>query len=122
MRYPPGVSRVARRLTGLLLLLGLAAPAAAQTARLAAPQPDWRGTAVVLAVLPPPSDLHATRPVILLQHDAVPGLMEEAMTMPFLVASAALFEGIRPGDRVRFGLQDVPGALLVISLERLPPS
>jgi Cu/Ag efflux protein CusF len=114
MRYPPGVSRVARRLTGLLLLLGLAAPAAAQTAR--------RGTAVVLAVLPPPSDLHATRPVILLQHDAVPGLMEEAMTMPFLVASAALFEGIRPGDRVRFGLQDVPGALLVISLERLPPS
>ena len=115
------MSRGARRLVGLLLLVvvGLAAPAAAQTARLATPQADWRGTAVVLAILPPPSDLHATRPVILLQHDAVPGLMEEAMAMPFLVASPALFKGIRPGDRITFGLQDVPGALLVISIERL---
>jgi len=41
------------------------------------------------------------------------------MAMPFLVASPALFEGIRPGDRVAFGLKDVPDALLVISIERL---
>ena len=40
--------------------------------------------------------------------------------MPFLVASPTLFEGIRPGDRITFGLQDVPGALLMISIERLP--
>jgi Cu/Ag efflux protein CusF len=115
----PGVDRLAGRLSGLLLVLALAAPVAAQPARPATGRADWRGTAVVLAVLPPPSDLHATRPVIVLQHEAIPGLMDHAMTMPFLVASPALFEGIRPGDRVTFGLQDVPDALLVISIERL---
>lgn len=76
--------------------------------------------AIVLAILPPPSDLHATRPVIVLEHEPIPGLMKEAMTMPFLVASSALFAGIHTGDRVAFGLQEVPDALLVISIERLP--
>jgi len=113
------VARLARRLSGLLLLIVLAAPVLAQPAR-PAPKGAWRGTGTVLAILPPPSDLHATRPVIVLQHDAIPGLMEEAMAMPFIVASPSLFEGIRPGDRVAFGLKDVPDALLVISIERLP--
>jgi len=113
------VARLARRLSGLLLLIVLAAPVLAQPAR-PTPKGAWRGTGTVLAILPPPSDLHATRPVIVLQHDAIPGLMEEAMAMPFIVASPALFEGIRPGDRVAFGLKDVPDALLVISIERLP--
>ncbi len=119
MEYAPGVGRVARRLTGLVLLVALAAPAAAQPARPAAPKADWHGSAVVLAILPPPSDLHATRPVIVLQHEAIPGLMEQAMAMPFLVTSPALFEGIRPGDRITFGLREVPDALLVISIERV---
>lgn len=99
----------------------LAAPVAAQPARPAAVKPDWRGTGVVLSLLRPPSDLHATRPVIVIRHEAIPGLMEQPMLMPFLVASAALFEGLRPGDRIAFGLKDVPDALLVISIERLPP-
>jgi hypothetical protein len=103
---------------GLLLLVALAAPAGAQPPGPAASKTDWRGTGLVLAILPPPSELHATRPVIVLQHEAIPGLMEEAMAMPFLVASPALFEGIGPGDHVVFGLQDVPGALLVIWIER----
>lgn len=76
--------------------------------------------AIVLAILPPPSDLHATRPVIVLQHEPIPGLMKETMAMPFLVASSALFAGIHTGDRIKFGLQEVPDALLVISIERLP--
>jgi len=109
----------ARSLSILLLVAALVAPAASQPARSVAS--DWRGTGVVLAVLPPPSDLHATRPVIVIRHEAIPGLMAEAMTMPFLAASAALFQGLRPGDRIAFRLKEVPDALLVISIERLPP-
>jgi len=107
-----------RPLSILLLVIALVAPAAAQPARSGA---DWRGTGVVLAVLPPPSDLHAIRPVIVIRHEAIPGLMAEAMTMPFLAASAALFQGLRPGDRIAFRLKEVPDALLVISIERLSP-
>ena len=106
----------ARSLSILLLVTALVAPAASQPVRSVAS--DWRGTGVVLAVLPPPSDLHASRPVIVLRHEAIPGLMAEAMTMPFLVASATLFEGIRPGDHVAFALKEVPDALLVVSIER----
>jgi hypothetical protein len=112
------------RLPGLFAALGLTfvllAPVDAQ-----APRPggtrEWRGTGVALAVLPPPSDLHPTLPVIVIQHEAIPGLMEQAMAMPFLVASTALFEGLKSGDRITFTLRDVPDALLVIAIERLPP-
>ena len=99
---------------GLVLLV--VRPAVGQPPRPSG-TPDWRGTGIVLKMLPAPSELHATRPVIVLQHDPIPGLMEEAMTMPFIVASEALFRGLQPGERVRFGLKDTPGALLVISLE-----
>ena len=102
-----------------LLLALVAASAAAQTPE--AGTPDWRGTGVIVKLLPPPSDLHATRPVIVLRHDPIPGLMSEAMTMPFLAASSALFRGHRVGDRVTFGLKEVPDALLVISIEPAPP-
>ena len=112
------------RLVALVAALGmslslLVAAAAAQAPRLDAPK-EWRGAGVVLAVLPPPSDLHATRPVVVIQHEAIPGLMEDAMAMPFLVASTALFDGLKPGDRIAFVLRDVPDALLVVSIEHLP--
>jgi hypothetical protein len=61
---------------------------------------DYRGTGVVLALLPPPSSLHATRPVIVIEHEPIAGLMDEKMSMPFLAASTALFQGLRPGDRI----------------------
>jgi len=105
-------------LVTLLLLVG---DAAAQTARDAATKPDYRGTGVVMAVLPPPSQLHATRPIIVIEHEAIAGLMDERMSMPFIVASTALLQGLSPGDRVAFGLKDTPGALLVIFIDRLPP-
>lgn len=85
----------------------------------AGPTVDYRGTGTVLAVLPPPSDLHATRPVIVIEHDPIVGLMAERMAMPFIAASTTLFEGLRPGDRIAFGLQDTPGALLVVTIDRL---
>lgn len=105
-----------------LLLIALAAGhAGAQPGRPAAGKPDWHGTGVILKLLPPPSDLHATRPVVVLQHDPIPGLMEESMAMPFIAASTALFRNHHAGEHVTFGLRDTPGALLVISIEKAPP-
>jgi Cu/Ag efflux protein CusF len=95
--------------------------ATAQPTRPRAEQPDWRGTGIVLKLLPPPSDLHATRPVIVIRHEPIEGLMKDEMTMPFLAASTALFKGLRSGDRIAFGLKETPDALLVISIERLGP-
>ena len=99
----------------------LAGATGAQSAPPAADKPDWRGTGIVLKLLPPPSDLHATRPVIVLQHDPIHGLMEESMAMPFIAASTDLFRGVRVGERVSFGLKETPDALLVISIEKAPP-
>ncbi|HEV8584303.1 MAG TPA: hypothetical protein VGT02_04985, partial [Methylomirabilota bacterium] len=66
-----------RFVLALLGVLVAVLPAAhAQPAR-------WRGTGVVMAVLPAPSNLHSTRPVIVLNHDPIKGLMEDRMTMPF---------------------------------------
>jgi Cu/Ag efflux protein CusF len=104
---------------GLGLITLVCAAAVAVPTQAADEKPDWRGTGVVLKLLPPPSDLHATRPVIIIRHDPIDGLMPEAMSMPFLAASTRLFEGLRPGDRIAFGLKETPDALLVISIERL---
>jgi hypothetical protein len=99
-----------------LVLAGGAWLAEAQTA--AAPHVDYRGTGVVQAILPPPSDLHRTRPVIVIFHDPVPGLMAEAMSMPFIAASTDLFRDLHPGDHIAFGMQATPDALLVVTIER----
>jgi Cu/Ag efflux protein CusF len=98
-----------------------AAVAAGQPARAPAVAPDYRGTGVVLAILPPPSDLHATRPVIVIDHEPIAGLIDEKMSMPFIAASTGLFQGLRPGDRVAFGLKDTADALLVVVVDRLGP-
>jgi Copper binding periplasmic protein CusF len=97
----------------LLLVLSIALPARAQP-------PRWRGIGVVVALLPAPSSLHATRPVVVLDHEPIHGLMEERMSMPFIAASADLFRGLKAGDRVAFALAETPDALLVVSLEKLP--
>lgn len=102
---------------GLLAPLLHAAPAVSQ--RPPAPRVDWRGTGTVVALLPPPSSLHATRPVIIIHHGPIHGLMEETMDMPFIAASSTLFAGLRAGDRIAFGLEDTPDALLVVAIERL---
>jgi Cu/Ag efflux protein CusF len=114
------VARLVGLLAALVSMFAALAPVVAQGPKPAAPH-EWRGSGVVLAVLPPPSELHPTQPVIVIQHQAIAGLMEEAMTMPFLVASTRLFEGLSAGDRISFVLRDVPNALLVVAIERLPP-
>jgi Cu/Ag efflux protein CusF len=102
---------------GVTLLL-----ASAVSAQPPASTPDWRGTGSVVALMPPPSALHATRPVIIIHHQPIPGLMAEEMSMPFIAASTDLFHDLHPGDKISFTLQDVPGALLVITITRLAPS
>jgi Cu/Ag efflux protein CusF len=120
MAYAPPVHGSLRFLAVLVLATALATSAAAQQPAPPGVKVDWRGTGVVLAILRPPSDLHATRPVIVIRHEPIPGLMNEAMAMPFLVDSEALFRGLAAGDHIAFGLADAPGALLVVSIERLP--
>jgi len=121
----PGGERVSPAKVALVLILGLLIAGGLVglwvRSRVGTSRPDYLGTGVVVALLPPPSTLHATRPVIIIHHDPIPGLMAEAMSMPFIAASASLFEGLRPGDRIAFGLKGPPGALLVVSLERLEP-
>jgi Cu/Ag efflux protein CusF len=75
---------------------------------------------VVVGLYPPPSALHATRPVIVLFHEPVVGLMDERMEMPFIAASTELFKGVKPGDRVEFDMKSTADALLVTGLRPLP--
>ena len=103
----------------LAAVLLAAAAAGAQSTLGPGAKPDYRGTGVVLAILPPPSDLHATRPVIVIDHEPIAGLMDEKMSMPFIAASTRLFQGLTAGDRIAFGLKDTPDALLVILVERI---
>ena len=103
-------------LATLLFAVGVAA---GQSVRGSGVKPDYRGRGVVLALLPPPSDLHATRPVIVIEHEPIAGLMDDKMSMPFIAASTALFHGLHKGDRIAFGLKDTPDALLVVAIERL---
>src|SRR5262245_1975880 len=110
-----------RALACWLVVLAGSASVAGQPAGSPAPQVtvNYRGTGLVLALLPPPSSLHATRPVIVIEHDPIKGLMDEHMSMPFIAASTQLFENLKAGDRIAFGLMDTPGALLVVTVERL---
>lgn len=43
--------------------------------------------------------------VVTLAHEPVPALSWPAMTMSFKVASAAVLDGVKVGDRVKFRLQ-----------------
>jgi hypothetical protein len=103
-----------RRSIAFLLVLLVGTPLSGH-----AQAPRWRGVGVVVALLPAPSSLHATRPVIVLDHEPIAGLMDERMSMQFIAASADLFRGLKAGDRVAFALAETPDALLVVSLEKL---
>jgi hypothetical protein len=59
--------------------------------------------------------------MILVRHDAVPGLMEEMNSMVFFVESKDLLDraDLRPGDRVRFTIRQVPDRLLVVEIQKI---
>src|SRR5438046_9945986 len=104
---------LARRVA-VLIAAGLALCAARPTV-------TYHGTGTVLALLPPPSDLHTTRPVIVIEHDPIAGLMAERMAMPFIAASTTLFAGLHAGGRISVGPADRPGAWLGVTIGRTPP-
>ena len=84
--------------------------------------PDYQGTGVIVGLYPAPSTLHPTRPVVVVRHDPIAGLMDESMEHPFIAASTTLFAGLKPGDRVEFGMKTTKDALLVISLKQVTPT
>lgn len=59
--------------------------------------------------------------MILLRHDAVPGLMEEMSSMAFFVESRELLDraALAPGDRVRFTIRQEPDRLLVVEIRKI---
>ena len=59
--------------------------------------------------------------MVLVRHDAVPGLMEEMPSMAFFVESKELLDqaDLRPGDRVRFTIRQVPDRLLVVEIQKV---
>jgi Cu/Ag efflux protein CusF len=97
-------------------VLMMACAVVAHAASSSTSTPDYQGTGVIVAMHAPPSSLHPTRPVVVLHHEPIVGLMDEKMEMPFIAASADLFRGLKPGDRVEFGLKSTDDALLVIYL------
>src|SRR5688572_17435849 len=110
-----GMTRAGLALVAMLLLV---VSARAQPLREAATRPDYRGTGVVMAILPPPSHLHATRPIIVIEHEPIAGLMDERMSMPFIAATTTLFQGLKAGDRITFGLKDTSVAFAAATVER----
>lgn len=60
--------------------------------------------------------------LFLVQHETVPGLMEEMRSMAFLAESKDLLDraGLRRGDRIRLTVRQVPDALLVVEIKKMP--
>src|SRR5262249_53893497 len=58
------------------------------------------------------------RPSIELDHENIEGLMP-AMTMEFYVKDKALLEGLRPGDRVEFTIENGVGGLTITQIKKL---
>ena len=58
--------------------------------------------------------------MILVRHDAVPGLMDEMTSMSFMVESRELLDraGVAPGDRIRFTVRQMPDRLLVVEIQK----
>lgn len=79
----------------------------------------YKGTGIVEGVLLAPSAFDRKLDGLLIRHEAIKDLMDEAMTHPFVVKSRRLLRGLRPGDRIRFTLKDRPGALLVIYVKKI---
>ena len=58
------------------------------------------------------------RPSIELDHENIEGLMP-AMTMEFYVKDKALLEGLKPGDRVEFTIENSLGGLKITQIKKL---
>ncbi len=59
--------------------------------------------------------------MILVRHDSVPGLMREMRSMAVFTESKELLDraALRPGDRVRLTVRQLPDKLLVVEIRKL---
>lgn len=59
--------------------------------------------------------------MILVRHEAVPGLMGEMQSMLFFTESREVIDRakISPGDRLRFTIKTTPDKLLVVDIQRI---
>jgi len=79
----------------------------------------YKGVGVVEQIIRAPWEFDRERDGVVIRHEAIKDLMDEAMTHPFVVKARRLLRGLRPGDRIRFTLKDTPGALLVIYVKKI---
>ena len=58
--------------------------------------------------------------MILVRHDAVPGLMDEMSSMAFVAESKELLDraALHRGDRVRFTIRQLPDKLVVVGIQK----
>jgi Cu/Ag efflux protein CusF len=59
--------------------------------------------------------------MILVRHEAVPGLMDDMQSMLFFAESKAMLDAaaLTPGDRVRFTVRKAPDKLLVVEIRKI---
>lgn len=86
-----------------------ATPPAAPAAEPAKPLPQVRGKV---------EDLDAAQGKVTIEHDAIPNLNMDGMTMVFRAADPGLLKTVRKGDAIRFTADRVNGQLTVISIRK----
>jgi Cu/Ag efflux protein CusF len=66
-------------------------------------------------------EIRAGESLMLVRHEAVPGLMPEMRSMVFVVESKELLDqaALHPGDRVRLTVRQKPDHLLVVEIRKL---
>jgi Cu/Ag efflux protein CusF len=55
---------------------------------------------------------------VTLDHEAIPNIGMDAMTMAYKVQDAAMLKGLRPGERVRFSADRVNGSIAVTRIQK----
>lgn len=120
------MTKKANNLLLVFLLVGclLALPSACQRAQEGEPEqahsapPQWpkfhEGRGKVLAVIP-------ERHRLVIDHEAIPTIPMEAMTMNYQVYPPDLLNGIQQGDYVRFKLQETEQHLFVVGMQKTVP-
>lgn len=56
---------------------------------------------------------------IVMKHEYIPSIKMHAMTMPFGISSGLNVDLYKPGDKVRFQIKVVDGALDITTMEKL---
>ena len=118
---PNSVKRSSHVYFGLALLVALVLPSCnwartADKSRVSGPEAavqttTYDGVGVVKAT-------DVKRPSIEIDHQEIKGLMP-AMTMEFYVRDKSLLEGLKPGDRIQFTIENGVGGLKITSIKRL---